>query len=166
MVLPFLHDGSLPPDVAREAAGHMERCDGCREEYARLSRMMQFVRMTFEETKPATPPGAYRDAVMAKIRKRNRERTVVSWAVPAAASLFLVASITSYTFLNPGRGMNYLSSKPHSSVTQQAAQTSADETEIITAMYNYADVSVYDVLNQLGDDALDAEADFNEVTGE
>jgi len=160
-LLPFLHDGSLAPDVAREAGEHVERCEACREEYARISRTVQLVRMVYDADKPSVVSAAYRDAVMRNIRKRGRERTIVSWAVPAAASIFLVASITSYTFLHPGRAIDHFASTPRATVTRQT-EASAEETAL-TAMYHYADVSVYDVLSQLGDDVFESGMDFNEI---
>jgi predicted anti-sigma-YlaC factor YlaD len=163
-LLPFLHDGSLTPEIAREVSEHVAGCELCRTEYAGLARMLQLVRRSLEERTPVSPPAAYREAVMQKIRKRKHEHAVVSWAVPVAASLFLVASITSYTLFHSNFGAEYRTTAPKATTTHQdntADQAAPDDEQgIITTMYNYADISVYDVLDHLDESDLESEADF------
>lgn len=162
-LLPFLHDGSLAPEIAREAGEHVERCESCRAEYAELSRTLSLVRKCLEKRAPAASPMIYRESVMARIRKRKQERTVVSWAVPAAAALFLTASITSYSLFHGDLGRVGRTAGTVPTVHQIETM---DETDIINTMYNYADVSVYDVLNNLDEDAWETEAGSEEVDGE
>jgi anti-sigma factor RsiW len=165
-LLPFLHDGSLAPDIAREAGDHVEQCELCRAEYAELARTMQMVRQGLLERTPVAPPAAYREAVVQKIRKRKQERTVVSWAVPVAAALFLVASISSYTLFHSDYGTLLQTKKKPSRTIVRPAAAPVDEQGIINTMYHYADVSVYDVLNHLEEEDLEAEADFEGITEE
>ncbi|MHB9030405.1 MAG: anti-sigma factor family protein [Candidatus Latescibacterota bacterium] len=164
-LLPFLHDGSLTPDIAREVGEHVERCGHCRAEFAELARTMQLVRRGLEERTPVAPPAVYREAVMQKIRKRKQERTVVSWAVPVAAALFLVASLSSYTLFHSDYGTLLQTKKPSRTIIRPAAAP-VDEQGIINTMYNYADVSVYDVLNHLEEEDLEAEGDFEGIIEE
>ncbi len=169
-LLPFLHDGSLAPDIAREAGEHVERCDHCRAEYASLSQTMRLVQRSLVERSPLRQPAAYREAVMRKIQKKKHEHSLVSWAVPAAAAVFLVASITSYTLLHTDFGNFWQAAKPSKTIIRPADSTNpdapVDEQGIITTMYHYADVSVFDVLNHMEEEELEALADMEGVYGE
>ncbi len=169
-LLSFLHDGSLAPEIAREAGEHVEQCERCRQEYAELTRTLSLVRKSLEKRVPAAPTVAYREMVMRKIHKRKQERTVVSWAVPVAAAIFLVASVTSYSFFHGDflfGSRTAGNSVPAVRKTETVEQVApVDEGSIITTMYQYADVSVYDVLNNLDEDAWETAAGLDEVDGE
>jgi hypothetical protein len=123
-----------------------------------------------EERSPVVSPAVYREAVMQKIRKRKQERTVVSWAVPVAAALFLVASLSSYTLFHSDFSNFMQSKKPSKTIIRPAGingrNTSADEQGIINTMYNYADISVYDVLNHIDEEDLENETDIEGTYGE
>lgn len=169
-LLPFLQDGSLAPDIAREAGEHVERCESCRADLAELSRTIQLVQQGLKVRTPIVPPVAYREAVMRKIRKRKQERSIVSWAVPVAASLFLIASISSYTFFHRGFRAPRQTTNPSTAITSPVSTSgyaaSLDEQEIIRALYNYVDISLYDVVTHLDENewaaAMDLEGIYEE----
>ncbi len=166
-LLPFLHDGSLAPEIAREASEHVAQCERCRTERARLSHTLSLVRQYLGERAPLALPPTFHETVMKKIRKRKQERTVASWAVPVAASLFLVASIASYTLFNDDYEFGRQMARPPANEIYQTDPNHLEERAIITTMYHYADVSVYDVLRNMDDlDEWEIEIGFGEVIGE
>lgn len=96
-----------------EAERHLERCDGCRAEYERLSRM-RMAMSVLGELEP--PPGAW-SRIEARLgdpapppavplRRRVARRFLASWPLQAAAAavLFAAGVTAGVRFVAPGPG--------------------------------------------------------------
>lgn len=164
-LLPFFQDGTLEPGITRDVGDHLARCSRCREEYRKLEDMVSLARTALMERAFPFRAG-YVTAVQEKIRKRKRERTLISWAVPIAAALFLTVSVSTSVFLFHDTGFSRSAGQTaHPSVATQktsARPQGVDESVAINTMYHYSDVTLDDVMNRMDESELSAALESSE----
>lgn len=149
-LLPFFQDGSLEPGIARDVGDHLDQCARCREEFRFLDTLMHKTRESFQKREFPFRAG-YTAAVQAKIRRKKRERTFISWAVPAAAAVFLMVSVTTSSFLFHNTGTFHSARQTAPSAVRAQA---VDENTLINVMYHYTDVSLDDVIACMNESEL------------
>lgn len=164
-LLPFLHDGSLEPQVMREVERHLEQCPECAETYAGLSAVVNLTRNVLGKLPVRSNPG-YVAAVRERIRKRMHTRSLFRWAVPAAAAVFLAVSVGTYSLFLTG-GVKYQSPGVRTIRTAQPSPAPAytatvDEDALISAMYHYTDVTLDDLMSRMDENELAAALDIDE----
>lgn len=164
-LLPFFQDGTLEPGIARDVGDHLAQCTRCREEFRKIDDMIYMARSGLAEREFPFRTG-YVSAVQEKIRKKKRERTLISWAVPVAAALFLTVSVTTSVFLFHDTGFSHMAGKAvHNAAISKSLSTrtqAVDETAAINTMYHYSDVTLYDVINRMDESELAAALDSSE----
>ncbi len=160
-LLPFFQDGTLEAGIAREVGDHLTQCAKCRDEFRKLDDMVYLARAGLTE-RTALPRPGYVSSVQERIRKRKREQTLISWAVPAAAALFLTVSVTTSVFLFHDTSI-YRTAGHTPAATQTATRTQAvDENAVINAMYHYSNVTLDDVMNRMDESELAVALDSSE----
>lgn len=160
-LLPFFQDGTLEPGIARDVGDHLAGCVQCREKFRKIEDMIHLARTGLEEREFPFRAG-YVNAVQNKIRKRKRERTLISWAVPAAAAIFLTVSVTTSVFLFHDTGFSHLARQAGHNSAASARSQVVDESAAINTMYHYSDVTLDDVMNRMDESELAAALDSSE----
>ncbi len=159
--LPFLQDGSLDLDTAREVRRHLDGCDECTRKYAHLASVVELARSALQDRKLLTGPG-YIETVRKRIEKERHTYSFHRWTVPAAAAVFLALSLTTYQiFLDGGANRNGLRSASSSTELKAASNTAnqSPDTAVINAMYHYSDVTLDDFMSRLDKSELAAALD-------
>lgn len=156
--LPFLQDGSLDPDTAREVRRHLDDCGECTRKYARLVSVVELARSALLDRKLLAGPG-YIETVRRRIEKERHTHSFHRWTVPAAAAVFLALSLTTYqVFLDGGAKKSGLRSVSSRTELKAASNNTAQsqDTAVMNALYHYSDVTLEDFMSRMDESELAA----------
>ncbi|MCE5251810.1 zf-HC2 domain-containing protein [bacterium] len=172
--LPFLDDGSLPPDVEKKVRTHLEHCEECRREYDEQVNMLRLVQYAFPGREPEFSPEIL-TMVEVKIRKYREKRMLYRRVYAFAALVIITVGIAVYSLL-PGSSnrsvatkavfddsladyRNYVASRYLDAyeLSELVTEQSETETQNMYETYistHYFDVTPEDIIDNLDDNEL------------